>query len=169
MCFICILIDHNITRTKQRRKEIRLEYQFFNENSLTYSKIQISKRCHLEKYLDEIIEYIKIDSIINVQRRINFTRIILHNQYKYNPIYLLLKEHCPDPKIRHVYGHKRSNTGRLRNIFYCKPGRCFTTVCNENTACIRPYTAQIRYRMRYRITVIKITTKYGPFPCRISP
>jgi hypothetical protein len=63
---------------------------------------------------------------------------------------------------------KRSNTGRLRTVFYCKPGRCFMTVCNENTACIRPYTAQIRYCIRCRITVIRITTKCGPFSCRIS-
>jgi hypothetical protein len=25
--------------------------------------------------------------------------------------------------------------------FHHNPGRFFTTVCNENTACIRPYTA----------------------------
>jgi hypothetical protein len=56
---------------------------------------------------------------------------------------------------------KRSNTGRLRTVFYRNPGRCFTTVCNEDTACIRPYTAQLRCCIRCRITVTRITAVYG--------
>ncbi len=55
----------------------------------------------------------------------------------------------------------RSNTSRLRTVFYRNPGQCFTTVCNENTA-------QIRCCIRYRITATKITTEYGSFSCRIS-
>jgi hypothetical protein len=67
-----------------------------------------------------------------------------------------------------TYTAVNSQIRRLRTVFYCKPGRCFMTVCNENTACIRPYTAQIQYCIRCRITVIRITTKCGPFSCRIS-
>ncbi len=44
------------------------------------------------------------------------------------------------------YGTYTTVYGQIRAVyapyFYRNPGRCFTTVCNENTACIRPYTAQ---------------------------
>jgi hypothetical protein len=44
------------------------------------------------------------------------------------------------------YGTYTTVNGQIRAVyapyFHRNPGRCFTTVCNENTACIRPYTAQ---------------------------
>ncbi len=44
------------------------------------------------------------------------------------------------------YGTYTTVNGHIRAVyapyFQRNPGRCFTTVCNENKACIRPYTAQ---------------------------
>ncbi len=44
------------------------------------------------------------------------------------------------------YGTYTTVNGQIRAVyapyFHRNPGRCFTTVCDENTACIRPYTAQ---------------------------
>jgi hypothetical protein len=44
------------------------------------------------------------------------------------------------------YGTYTTVNGHIRAVyapyFHRNPGRCFTTVCNENTVCIRPYTAQ---------------------------
>jgi hypothetical protein len=43
-------------------------------------------------------------------------------------------------KIRHVNGQIWAV---YAPYFYRNPGRCFTTVCNENTACIWSYTANM--------------------------
>jgi hypothetical protein len=44
------------------------------------------------------------------------------------------------------YGTYTAVNGQIRAVYppYCyrDPGRWFTTVCNENTVCIRPYTVQ---------------------------
>jgi hypothetical protein len=44
------------------------------------------------------------------------------------------------------YGTYTAVNGHIRAVyapyFYRNPGRWFTTVCNENTVCIRPYTVQ---------------------------
>ncbi len=57
----------------------------------------------------------------------------------------------PNPNRRIValvekYGMYTVINGQIRVVyapyFYRNPGRCFTTVCNDNTACIRPYTTQ---------------------------
>ncbi len=52
----------------------------------------------------------------------------------------------PGRKIRHIYGTYTAVNGHIRAVyapyFYRNPGRWFTTVFNENTVCIRPYTVQ---------------------------
>ncbi len=60
------------------------------------------------------------------------------------------KVHRNSPKntisLVEKYGTYTTVNGHIRAVyapyFHRNPGRCFTTVCNENTACIRPYTAQ---------------------------
>jgi hypothetical protein len=62
-------------------------------------------------------------------------------------LFLITKAaYIPGRKIRHIYGTHTAVNGQIRAVYapYCyrNPGRWFTTVCNENTVCIRPYTAQ---------------------------
>ncbi|CAF0920037.1 unnamed protein product [Rotaria sordida] len=62
---------------------------------LTYSEIDLIERRDVEKCLDETIEYIemnyteeivKIESIENIQRKINSIRMFLFNRYKYEQL-----------------------------------------------------------------------------------
>ncbi len=51
-----------------------------------------------------------------------------------------------DSALVEKYGTYTTVNGHIRAVyapyFHRNPGRCFTTVFNENTACIRSYTAQ---------------------------
>ncbi len=55
------------------------------------------------------------------------------------------------------YGTYTAVNVQLRAVyapyFYRNPGRCFTTVCNENTACIRPYMAKLRLKVRLSVLI----------------
>ncbi|CAF0834297.1 unnamed protein product [Rotaria sordida] len=62
---------------------------------LTYSEIEIIERRDVEKCLDETIEYVemnyteeivKIESIENIQRKINSIRMFPFNRYKYEQL-----------------------------------------------------------------------------------
>jgi hypothetical protein len=59
--------------------------------------------------------------------------------------------------MRSVYGHF---TDRITAVI---SGTEIRPYHNEITARIRPYTVKMRPRIRCRITVPKITRKYGPF------
>ncbi|CAF2838869.1 unnamed protein product [Rotaria sp. Silwood2] len=80
----------------EKCETIRLEYKFSAEKRLTYSEIQIIEHHDVEKHLDETIEYIemnyteeiiKIESINNIQRKINSIRMFPFNQYKYEQLF----------------------------------------------------------------------------------
>ncbi len=53
--------------------------------------------------------------------------------------------------------------GHLRTVFHHNPGWCFTTVCHESMAYIRPYKAQIWCRTRCRITVTSLRRNTARF------
>ncbi|CAF1287585.1 unnamed protein product [Rotaria sp. Silwood1] len=74
---------------------VRLEYKYSVGQRLTYLELQIIERHDVEKRLDETIEYIemnyteeiiKIDSIDNIQRKMNSIRMYPFDRYKHKQL-----------------------------------------------------------------------------------
>jgi hypothetical protein len=85
----------------EKIETIRLEYKYSNEEYLTYSEIQIIERHDFEKHLGETIEYIEINLIKNIEKRINSLRLIPHEQYKYNQLSETTYQQIDDQFLSH--------------------------------------------------------------------